>query len=200
MPKIRSDEEKERFYTGFNRYDVEPEEMLVLLKEAIEEFPDKRPTNRLHAKFLQLVLKYEKGFTANPNRPPRDFERFSWILGAKLQASLDLHDRLAKAECIHFDGLGDESNYEFSNFKKSVILHLHYVTRDQLGKRAGHKVRSNEEEKRVRSEKEVEEDRRRAGTGYFHAVLPQGIRGMDQIHRGQNFRRQVNKSTSYFGN
>lgn len=102
MPIIRTQCEKEQFYTGFNRFRTPPDGMYDLLKKLLTFVPDKPPTNGLHGKTLKILLDYEKGFTANPGKPDEDTEKFSWLVGAKLQSCMELHDKLVK-KSIYYD-------------------------------------------------------------------------------------------------
>lgn len=103
IPKIRTSTEKERFYTGCNRFDLEPDEMYRMFRRAVEKVPTKPPTNHVEIELQETILRYERGFTANPNHPNVDIEKFSWILGAKFQPCMDLHDRLRAMNSDYFD-------------------------------------------------------------------------------------------------
>lgn len=100
IPVTRNIQEHEEFYTAFNRFTAEPDYVYNVLKSVVEHFPDQPPTNKLHVAALQLVLKYERGFTARKNN--EDVERFSWLLGQKLQPCIELRERLAKQK-TYFD-------------------------------------------------------------------------------------------------
>lgn len=115
IPKSRNLADKEFFYTGFNRFGVEPDEMHKVLKNVLEAVPDKIPTNETHARVLKMVLNYEKGFTARHEHhmkpgenvyANKDIERFSHLLGARNKPAIALHDRLIGSS-VNYDGEGE---------------------------------------------------------------------------------------------